>query len=155
MIQRIQSLYLLLTIMMSLLFLNGEYLTFFDKSGSTIKLTLSEIVKTTDKNGTLVIEQTWPILTIALIIPLFSLFAIFLFRKRGLQLLFTSILMILILLFIVATIGYSYDIISKNDASLASWYKSAIPVLQLIFSLLAYKGIKKDDDLIKSYDRVR
>jgi hypothetical protein len=31
----------------------------------------------------------------------------------------------------------------------------ALPFLQLIFSILAYRGIKKDDQLVKSYDRLR
>jgi len=30
-----------------------------------------------------------------------------------------------------------------------------VPVIQLILVALAYRGIKKDDDLVKSYDRLR
>jgi hypothetical protein len=30
-----------------------------------------------------------------------------------------------------------------------------MPVIQLILSILAFRGIKKDDQLVKSYDRLR
>jgi hypothetical protein len=67
----------------------------------------------------------------------------------------TGILILLISIFIGASLAYSFNIISKYDAEFASWYKLLIPVIQLILSVLAYRGIKSDDDLVKSYDRLR
>lgn len=155
MIQRIQSLYLLLTSLVSILFLKGSFLTFIDNSGSEIKIAFSGIFKYSLNSDPVKTGEVWPILIMVLLIPVLSLFIIFLYKKRGLQKVLTGILIILIIVFIGTSLVYSYMIISENEAAFASWYKLIIPVIQLILSILAYRGIKKDDDLVKSYDRLR
>lgn len=155
MLQRIQSLYLFLTTILSLLFLSDDYLTFFDNSGSLIKMSLSEIMKFAGSADPSIIGEVWIIPVLAVLIPLLSLVIIFLYRKREYQMLFTRILILLISAFIGVSLVYSYIIISKYEAAFSSWYRLIIPVLQLILSVLAYRGIKKDDDLVKSYDRLR
>jgi hypothetical protein len=57
--------------------------------------------------------------------------------------------------FIIMSIYYSGNIIKAYHASLIPGFKVAIPVVILVLSVLAYNGIKKDDNLIKSYDRLR
>jgi len=155
MIQRIQSLYLLLTSLFSLLFLNGPILTFFDNSGSFVKITYSGILKYTANSDPVKTGEVWPVLTLALLIALLSLIIIFLYKNRVFQMLLARILILLVSAFIGTCLIYSYIVISKFEASFASWYKLIIPIIQMILSLLAYGGIKKDDDLVKSYDRLR
>lgn len=155
MLQRIQSLYIFLTMLLSLLFLNGEYLTFFDNSASTISMSLSEITRFTCSADSEKVGEVWLILIIAALIPVLSFVIISLYKKRDYQILLTRILIILISAFICVSLVYSYIIISKYEAAFASWHKLTIPVLQLVLSVLAFRGIKKDDDLVKSYDRLR
>lgn len=155
MIQRIQSLYLLLTSLASLLFLKGAFLTFIDNSGTAIKITFSGILKYTANSDPVKTGEAWPILALAFLIPLLSLIIIFLYKNRGSQMLLSRILILLTSVLIGACLVYSIIIISKYEASFASWYKLIIPVIQLILSLLAYRCIKKDDDLVKSYERLR
>ncbi|HBH84935.1 MAG TPA: hypothetical protein DDY34_14175 [Bacteroidales bacterium] len=155
MLQRIQSLFLFLTTLLSLLFLNGKYLTFFDNSGSVIIMSLSEIVKLSGSGDSVKTGEVWILLVLAIMIPLLSLLIIFLFKKRNYQMILTGILILLISIFIGASLAYSFNIISKYDAAFTSWYKLIIPVIQLILSVLAYRGVKKDEDLVKSYDRLR
>ena len=120
MIQRIQSLYLLLVATLgAVLFFIGEYLTL-----------------------------TFSVLTI--IISLLSLVIIFLYSKRKIQMTLTKVLIALIVIFIGATCYYSFSIMSGYNAPFASIYG-----LQLLLAILAYLGIKKDDNLVKSYDRLR
>jgi hypothetical protein len=155
MIQRIQSLYLLLTSLASILFLKGAFLTFFDNSGTAIKITFSGIVKYPSNSDPVKTGEAWPVMTLALLIPVLSLIIIFLYKNRFIQMLFARILILLISVLIGTCLVYTYIIISKFEAEFASWYKLIIPFIQLILSLLAYKCIKKDDDLVKSYDRLR
>lgn len=155
MIQRIQSLFLLLTSLVSILFLKGPFLTFIDNSGAEIKIIYSGIFKYSLDADPVKMGEAWPILALILLIPLLSLFIIFLYKNRGIQILLSGILIMMIFALIGASVVYSYLIISKNDADFASWYKLSVPVIQLILSFLAYRGIKKDDDLVKSYDRLR
>ena len=155
MIQRIQSLYLFLTSLVSILFLKGPFLTFFDKSGSEIKLTFSGIFKFAVNADTFKMWESWPLLVMVVLIPLLSLVIIFFYKNRSFQLLLSGILILLVSVFIGVSLVYTYTIISQNEAAFSSWYKLIIPAIQLILSFLAYRGIKKDDNLVKSYDRLR
>lgn len=150
MIQRIQSLYLLLTTLLSFLFLKGEILTFSDSSGSAIHLNISGIYRTSD-----LIESSWMPAIIIFLIPLLAILIIALFKKRTLQLLLSKILISIILGLILGLTFYAYALAEQFNAKLVPGFMMAVPVLQLIFSFLAYRGIKKDDNLVKSYDRLR
>ena len=120
MIQRIQSLYLLLlTTFGVILFFTGENLT----------LTIS---------------------VFTIIISALSLFTIFLFSKRKIQMMLTKVLITLIILFICA-ICYS----ALTIFGVGSWINVIIPALQLLLAILAFLGMKQDDNLVKSYDRLR
>jgi len=50
---------------------------------------------------------------------------------------------------------YSYSIIDKYNASIDPGLKMIFPILILVFNILAYFGIRKDERLVKSYDRLR
>jgi len=155
MIQRIQSLYLLLTTLLSLLFLKGSFLNFLDKSGSVIKLTFNGIARDAGGQGQELIEKLLPVSAFIILIPVFSLITIFIFKNRKIQLRFALSVIIFIIGFIFVLIYYSWIVITEYRAEIVLGFKMAIPLLMLIFAVLAYRGIKKDDLLIKSYDRLR
>jgi glucan phosphoethanolaminetransferase (alkaline phosphatase superfamily) len=90
-----------------------------------------------------------------LAIPLLSIVSIMLYKNRSLQLWLVRFLILFVAAFIVALVSYSYIIITKYDSEIVPGFMMAIPLLQLIFSVLALRGIKKDDDLVRSYDRLR
>jgi hypothetical protein len=150
MIQRIQSLYLLLTTVLSFLFLKGGILNYSDSSGSSIQLNFSGLNRATE-----LLEKNWPVTVIILLIPLLSLIILVLFKKRDLQLMLSKVLIALIMGFIVVLAYYGYALTTKYDAKLIPGLMMAVPLLQLMLSFLAFRGIKKDDDLVKSYDRLR
>jgi hypothetical protein len=56
---------------------------------------------------------------------------------------------------IIISIYYSYSVINRFDTKIIPGFKMVLPVLVFLFTLLAYRGIKKDDRLVKSYDRLR
>jgi glucan phosphoethanolaminetransferase (alkaline phosphatase superfamily) len=155
MIQRIQSLYLFLTTLLSLLFLNGGFLSFINKTGYEIKVTFTGVLKSTGGQGFEMIEKLLPLSLLIILIPLISLITIFIFKNRKIQLRFSIFLIILSSLFVIALIHVSFSIISKFDATIIPGFKMILPILILIFSILSYRGIRKDDRLVKSYDRLR
>jgi glucan phosphoethanolaminetransferase (alkaline phosphatase superfamily) len=144
-----------MTSVLSILFLKGPFLTFFDNSGSALKLSIAGLIRITENGSHELSGNTLIIYIPGLIVPAISLVIIFLFKNRKLQLAATRILMLIILTFLAVSIIYTFIILSGFNAEIESWYKLLIPVLQLIFSYLAFRGIKKDDDLVKSYDRLR
>jgi hypothetical protein len=155
MIQRIQSLFLLLTTIMSIIFLKGPFLTFIVSSGSAIKITLSGILNYADSANPVRIGDCLAIVILAIIIPVLSTTIIFLFRRRDIQLLFAKILIFLITAILAALVLCSYSVISKYNAQFTGWYKLIIPLFELILVIFAFRGIKRDDDLVKSYERLR
>lgn len=155
MIQRIQSVYLLLTTLLTVLFLKGGFLSFAEKTGSAIKISFNGIISVTGSQPAELIEKLLPISILIIFIAALSFITIFLFKKRDIQLWFVRVLILLIVAFIAVSGFYTYNILTKYTATLVPGFKMFIPVLQLIFSILAFRGIKKDDQLVKAYDRLR
>jgi len=155
MIQRIQSVYLFLTTLMSLLFLNGNILRFINNSGSAINIALSGIVSNSGGQGLEVVESVWPLTIITILVAAISLITIFLYRNRKQQLILTKLLIGLVVILILVVCFYSYVIITKYSGTFVPGFKMAIPPVMLILSMLAHRGIRNDDRLVKSYDRLR
>lgn len=155
MIQRIQSLYLLLTTVISILFLNGVIIEFTEKSGNFISMYFNEINRSLSVGGAETLENIIPFSVLLVLIPAISFLAIFLFKKRKLQMKVVGVLIILLILEILAVIFYSYKVISEYNSELIPGTKLFTPALNMVLAILAYLGIKKDEDLVRSYDRLR
>ena len=155
MIQRIQSLYLSLTAIMSFLFLNVSFLNFIDRTGSLIKITFTQIIRETSTGEYELLENNYILSIFIILIPLLSVVTIVLYKKRSLQMWLVKFIIILAVAFIIVSGLYAYLIMTKYDSDILPGFKMIIPLLQLIFLVLSYRGIRKDVDIVKSYDRLR
>jgi glucan phosphoethanolaminetransferase (alkaline phosphatase superfamily) len=148
MIQRIQTILLFLTTLLAALFLSGSILTFSDGSFMSLK-GISESASTG-------INVDFPLLTvILLLVPFVSFVTIFLYKNRRLQMKMTVALIVLILLEIAVVAYYAYTLIVAHNTELGPGAKMVLPPVMLVLAILAYRGIKKDENLVKSYDRLR
>jgi len=136
MLQRIQTLYLLL----SALALGALYLWF-------------PVV--TDAAGVVVVEKNEPLL-LGLMAGsvLLTLVSIFNFKKRQLQ--FVLNRLNIILNFVLLGV-FVYRSLSISGGTLVSekGIGVLIPIISIVFLVLANKAIKRDEDLVKSVDRLR
>jgi len=155
MIQRIQTLFLLLIVLLSVFLLSGSLLNFTTGAAATISVTFTEVVKNAGGSGTEMIEKLLPLTVLIIFIPLISLVTIFLYEKRKLQLRLALGLIILTAILLIAFVHVSLSVINKFNAQFVPGFKTIIPLLMLILAVLAYRGIRKDDQLVKSYDRLR
>jgi len=155
MIQRIQSLYLMVVLLLCLVFFRGSLLNFTDESGKVTNLMLNGNL--TDQTGLSFtqVENIWPITVILILIITLSIITILFYKNRKTQLLLAISVIIIAVCLVVALSWYALTLINTFKLSITPGYKMAVPVLILIFSILAYRGILKDDRLIKSYDRLR
>ena len=155
MIQRIQSLYLLLTTLLALIFLNGSFLEFFNISSDVIILNYNGLWLSGEK----AVQEAGlsPIIlsTLIIIIALTALAAIFLYRNRKIQMKLTLVLIIFDIILILLLAYYAYWVIRKHQADFMVTLNMVIPALLLIFSILAHTAIHKDEKLVRSYDRLR
>jgi len=155
MIQRIQSVYLLLTTIVSGLFLKLKFLVLTINDGSQTIFTFSGIYKKTAGGSSEVISRMIPVTLLAILIPLVAFVLIFLYRKRRLQLWLTILLMILEFLFIIAGTAYAVNPVRINTGPMTLSIGSLLPFVAIILTFLAYRSIRRDEELIRSYDRLR
>jgi hypothetical protein len=155
MIQRIQSVYLSLITLLSLIFLKGGFLVFSEKSASFIRVTFFGIFRTGAGQNPELIEKLLPLSVLIALIPVISLITVLFFKHRKIQMRLSLILIFLTIIFVAALVHVSFRTLSKFDATIIPGIKMILPVLILVLSILAYMGIKKDDRLVKSYDRLR
>ncbi|RYE24972.1 MAG: DUF4293 family protein [Sphingobacteriales bacterium] len=103
------------------------------------------------------INDHYPSLLVAIVITVLPLLAMFMYKARSRQ-------KSLVLFSMVATIGFialvlmrvtNYNNGTSAPVSGTYWLGSIIPVLSFIFLILAFSGIRKDEKLIKSLDRLR
>lgn len=86
---------------------------------------------------------------------LLAFLSFFSFKNRQNQFVLNRINIVCNLLFIVFCILENYNIFSIIPIVGDSNFTKLVPVVAIIFLVLANKSIKKDDDLVKSADRLR
>lgn len=79
---------------------------------------------------------------------------IFLFKKRQNQFVLGR-LTILLNFALLGVLVYRSQILSGGAAALEKGIGMAIPLVSIVFIALANKAIKRDEDLVKSVDRLR
>lgn len=129
MIQRIQSLYLLIAFVVGVLVFNLSINIEFDK----------------------VISQTYRENYGFLIAPVLLLLSLFLFKKRTLQ----SLVVLIISLQQLLQIGLLLPSFDLSDDINFTEIALLLSCITVVLTWLARRGIRKDDALVRSVDRIR
>ena len=156
MIQRIQSLFLFFVLSACVLmffFPVAEFLSDFHYYKLYI-LEFQNMVPTTEQIFSNYF--TFPLIGFAVIIGLISFVAIFMYKKRRVQLLLIKICILLNIILIVGVFFGYPEVISKQINTEAVFgISSYFSLISLVFLILANRGIKRDEKLIRSADRLR
>lgn len=154
MIQRIQTVYLIMSIIaISFMFLfpfaelfsNDGYIYIFNFKG----------VDSTGKLDPEMQINTIPLILLMFAIIIISLIAIFLFKNRIKQ-----IRLVIFNILLLIGLGFFSWYYLSNFSKIAEGtnnYKitMVLPAISIVFLYLAYKAIRKDENLIRSADRIR
>ena len=149
MIQRIQTIYLLIvTILMIVCMCTsvGSIISADNQISEFTNLTISMADDTKD-------YAPWALFAILLVVAILSFGTIFLFKKRMLQIrltIFSSVMLIGYYMTLVALIFMIAD-----DASFTPSWTICLPFAALVLNWLAIRGIGADEALVKAYDRLR
>jgi hypothetical protein len=155
MIQRIQSIYLLLTTILSGLFLTGNIFRLIYGEAYELVMNFRGIFEANGEDSFELIGKAIPLSLFAILVPLTSLIAILLFKNRNLQLKITLVLIIMEILLLAAATYNCVHFIRRFDASMIPGFRMFIPFITFILSILAYRGIRNDENMVRSYDRLR
>lgn len=153
MIQRIQSVYLFIAfLLMSLLFLKSIVLM---KISGTIPEQQEMLLYFHDQ--ILDIYDHGILIAFTALTAVLSLITIFLYRKRDLQILLTRGSMLIALLLLIFIIYLTYSDLKPIYGSIRVTPAAGLflPFVSIIFLILAAQGIKKDNKLVRSMDRLR
>lgn len=154
MIQRIQSIYLFLVVVITVVLFFIPVATIDSGAGDTCDFNIvgMECPKTPVAEK---LQLALPILNG--ITGLLSLITIFLFRKRLLQIRLSRIALLLN----VILVGMIFFLADRAESALGEkallhyGVGSFLPVINVILLLLAIRGITKDEALVRSADRIR
>lgn len=150
MIQRIQTLYLLLVVIL------GTLLCFF----SPVQFLMPAATEYAQLN----VLDKWPMAVMTIAVPVLAFLTIFLFKRRFLQVRLNIMNVIFCLGFYALLALYTGYVVKGhepiNDMLLkgADWYINvwaAIPLVNLILLMMATRRILKDEALVRAADRLR
>jgi hypothetical protein len=155
-IQRIQTLYLLAAgVLMALMLFfplaevaadGRSFYTvysrgwFFHEGGETVDMAM----------------PTWPVFILVGVLVLLPLFTLFLYRKRKLQIRI-SVYCIILAFGLIGLIYYFFLIGFRqlDEPAYAFRFPLIVPVIFIVLMYLAFRGIRKDEILVRSLDRIR
>lgn len=158
MIQRIQSIYLVLAAILTAL------TTFFDlalfKLEEEIVYSYSIYAIIPQDGGEIIVPGNWiPQIILLSISLILSIVIIFKFKNRKLQLKLGAVNYLLLATFIISTyfsIMNLSKIIDLEEGVKTIYYIGFyLPIAAITFQFLANRAIKKDEELVKSVERLR
>jgi hypothetical protein len=152
MIQRVQSIWLLLTSLTLFLLLLLPIVT-KQWSGSEYSLLVTGLYQKTNSVSTRV-NGFLPLFSFTIVIALIAFINIFNFKNRTSQKRIATVVIVLIagLSFWVSQAALK---IPGGTAGASFGIGAFLPILAIIWCFLAIRGIKKDESLIRSADRLR
>jgi hypothetical protein len=155
MLQRIQSFYLFIVVVLLLMIFFNPLAIFFDQSGNLYMLLYIGVEKLTS-SGWIIIKHSVLTSFLLVISIILTLVSIVLYKNRKIQIKVCYILMIL-LFCATCTIFLTYKwvqmqfLLKNSNLSMSS----ILPVISIILVYLAIIAIKKDEKLVRSADRIR
>jgi hypothetical protein len=155
MIQRIQTLYLIMVLFLSLTFFPGAVLHFSERSGTSVSLLLNGLLADQSGQSFGQVQNIWPLTAILILLAILSAVTIFLYKNRKIQIILAKTLVAAAALLIIALSWYCYNAAGTYNLVLIPGIKMALPLFILLFTVLALRGILSDERLVKSYDRLR
>jgi uncharacterized protein DUF4293 len=152
MLQRSQTLYLLGVFLLTILMLTGPIA---DLAGETGVLTLKHS-GVFNSHGEKLELSTWPLTLLFALVSLLAFLNIFSYKNR-LRQMRLCIFLILISFGMVGMMFYYTWVVGNNFEITQTLYKwrFVIPLIAIILQYLAFRRIRRDELLVKAYDRIR
>jgi hypothetical protein len=156
MIQRVQTLYLSIAAIASVLMFFFPITKYFNDVQGTYVFFITGIKYMIDPPLTVQFWHTFPLLLLVACSLILVVAAIFQYRKRILQLWFVNIAfllhVVLILLIFLYYINHFETLFNTNPSYQFGIF---IPLVSLVCIILASRAIRKDEAMVKSADRLR
>ncbi len=157
MIQRIQSVYMLLSVVACVVCLASPVGMFTAETGPVADLYNLWLSVTNGSTGDVVHKLTPWVAGFALLAfaATFTLLNIFIYNRRTLQMR-TLLWCVLVLAgYYIVEAVFVWRLCDEHDFRFRTTVFAALPFVSLVLDLLALRAVRKDDNLVKSLDRLR
>lgn len=152
MIQRIQSVYLLIVTILLVVTMCQPVGTFIAADGVSTSVLKPLGVTLADGN----FQSTWGMFGILLLCAVVAFGTIFLFRNRMLQVRMTIFNSLLLIGYYIVTGVFWYVLDGKLEAgSFRLGWALCLPAVCIILNYLAFRAIYRDEVMVKAADRLR
>lgn len=149
MIQRIQTVYLLIVAILSIVLMSSTIGRFIAPDNSIVEMTNLALINQEGAEN----YEPWALFAAIMFSTIISLATVFMFRKRMLQIRLTIFNIILeicyygiLVIFVIAL---------KGNSSFTPAWPVCLPFVNIVFNWLAIRAIGKDEVLVRAYDRLR
>ncbi|MGN0057290.1 MAG: DUF4293 domain-containing protein [Phocaeicola plebeius] len=149
MIQRIQTVYLLVVAVLMVMALSLPVGNFIAADYTITEFTNLALVAA---DGT-ADYQPWALFALLLLVGALSLGTILLYKKRMLQIRITLFCSILLIGYYATLVAFVW--MHEGDDSFAPSWSLCLPLVSIILNYLAIRAIGKDEMLVKAYERLR
>ncbi len=149
MIQRIQSVYLLVVTVLMIICMCSPVGSIIAADNQISEFGNLSIAM---PDGSKVYDP-WALFVILLIVAAVSCITIFLYKKRMLQIRLTIFSSVLLVGYYLALAAYIF-LLAEDTTFSASW-TICLPAVAIILNWLAIRGIGADEALVRAYDRLR
>lgn len=153
MIQRVQSLFLLFAFISSALMVFMPFSQMMTADGELLKLYCTGLRNIPQD---ILIYNAWHLAVLTIVTGLISLFTLVIFQRRILQMRLCVYNILLSLAQFILLLFYFFKFKNEFGAELHSFsFTIILPLVNIILIFQAFRAIRRDDILIKSYDRLR
>lgn len=153
MIQRIQSVYLLLAGIVSA-FTIGNPIADFKNTANITVFTMTTLGYKGNNIANLPLLP-WGVLVMTLVMVVLPLYIIFKYKNRKKQITLCNVLIACVVFYFFTYGSYSYYLAHTYNLSYVPGFFIILPALTLLLSVAARKAIAEDERKIKEADRIR
>lgn len=150
MIQRIQTVYLLLVAILMVASMALPVGTFY---AGTNEFGMTNLYYTLP-DGTMNYSPC-VLLVLLAVVAIIAVMTVFLYRKRMRQIRLTVISTVVLAVYYLAAVGFILTADGQDDSGFRPSWSLCFPLVCIILNWLAIRAINKDEMLVKSYDRIR
>lgn len=154
MIQRIQSLFLLISMILCGVLFFTPFFEFSSATGQLYELTCKGLFHITN-SGKEAISINQALMAFLIVILVFHLASIFLYKNRIRQIRFIIAVIVFLIAYWTTVIYLGYNFSKELKLSMEIKFSTSLLLVSAILDYLAIYFIRKDESLIRSVDRIR
>ncbi|KPK79137.1 MAG: hypothetical protein AMS27_18305 [Bacteroides sp. SM23_62_1] len=153
MIQRIQTLYLLFALILTVLLFFSPIIEILTDNNQLLVFKSSGLYEAESDE---IIIKTVPVTILLAVVVFLYFIAILLYKRRVLQARICMLTILLLAGLAGLLIYYLTFVFRKIDTTGSSFQLAALyPVICIILTYLAYRGIRKDEQIVRSIEKIR